>query len=54
MTAAAVIGFVSEAIRTIESASSSPALATSTASARETNAAAPGAAPSATAAAISS
>jgi hypothetical protein len=42
MTAAAVIGFVIEAIRTIESACSSPALATSTASARATRPAAPG------------
>jgi hypothetical protein len=45
MTAAAVIGLVVDASRTIESGSSSPALAISTSSPRATSAAAPGAAP---------
>jgi hypothetical protein len=44
-----VIGFVNEAMRTIESASSSPAAAISTSSPRATSAEAPGAAPVATA-----
>jgi len=49
ITAAAVIGFVIEAIRTIDSVSSSPALQISTSPLRATSAAAPGAVPSSTA-----
>ena len=49
ISAAAVIGFVIDAIRTIESGSRSPAAAISTSSPRATSAAAPGAAPLATA-----
>src|SRR5262249_27105877 len=49
ITAAAVIGFVIDAILTIERGSSSPALSISTSSPRETSAAAPGASPLSTA-----
>lgn len=49
MTAAAVIGFVIDAIRTMESGSISPALQISTLSPRATSAVAPGTAPRATA-----
>jgi hypothetical protein len=50
ITAAAVIGFVSDAIRTIESEPTSPALPISTSSPRATSAAAPGTMPRPTAA----